>query len=163
MLTERFAALEQALVAELRRHYGSRLLSVVVFGSVGRGVPHPHSDLDVLVVARDLPHGRFRRSAEFAPVEEALEPTIASLRADGIETRLSPVLKTPEEAAAGSPLFLDFVDDARILVDVGQTFQHVLDRLKARLNELGARRVRIGSAWYWDLKPDFKPGEVFEL
>jgi hypothetical protein len=31
------------------------------------------------------------------------------------------------------------------------------------LHELGARRVRLGSAWYWDLKPDFKPGEVFDL
>jgi hypothetical protein len=29
----------------------------------------------------------------------------------------SPVFKSPEEVEAGSPLFLDMVDDARILCD----------------------------------------------
>jgi hypothetical protein len=33
------------------------------------------------------------------------------------ETSLSPLFKTPAEANRGSPLFLDLVDDARILVD----------------------------------------------
>jgi predicted nucleotidyltransferase len=138
-------------------------VSVVVFGSVGRCTPHQHSDLDVLVVVRDLPHGRFKRSAGFSPVEDALEPLISTLRAEGIETRLSPVLETPEEAAAGSPLLLDLVDDARVLLDEGGFFGHLLDSLRARLRKLGARRVRLGSAWYWDLKPDFEPGEVFDL
>jgi predicted nucleotidyltransferase len=163
MLIERFDALQHALVDELRRHYGPRLVSVAVFGSVGRGTPHQQSDLDVLVIVRDLPRGRFNRSAEFAPVEDALEPVIASLRAEGIETRLSPVLKTPEEASSGSPLFLDCVDDARVLLDEGGLFQGILERLRTRLGQLGARRVRFGSAWYWDLKPDFRPGEVFDL
>jgi hypothetical protein len=38
-----------------------------------------------------------------------------------------------------------------------------LNRLDHRLKQLGARRIRRGNAWYWDLKPDFKPGEIFEL
>ncbi|MFB3904718.1 MAG: hypothetical protein ACE15E_14805 [Acidobacteriota bacterium] len=35
--------------------------------------------------------------------------------------------------------------------------------LKDRLARLGARRVWQGNAWHWDLKPDYKPGDVFEL
>jgi hypothetical protein len=31
------------------------------------------------------------------------------------------------------------------------------------LAHLGARRVWLGNAWYWDLKPDYRPGDVFEL
>lgn len=41
-----------------RRHYGSRLVSVAVFGSVGRGTPGPDSDIDLLVVVEQLPQGR---------------------------------------------------------------------------------------------------------
>jgi len=38
-----------------------------------------------------------------------------------------------------------------------------LERLRARLAVLGARRIRRGNAWYWDLKPDYRPGDVFSL
>jgi hypothetical protein len=31
------------------------------------------------------------------------------------------------------------------------------------LEQLGARRIWRGNAWFWDLKPDYRPGEVFEL
>ena len=31
------------------------------------------------------------------------------------------------------------------------------------LEKLGARRIWRGEAWMWDLKPDYKVGEVFEL
>jgi hypothetical protein len=41
--------------------------------------------------------------------------------------------------------------------------QSALGRLKARLESLGARRIWRGNAWFWDLKPDFKPGDVIEL
>src|SRR3972149_2568376 len=59
---------------------------------------------------------------------------------------LSPILKTPEEAAAGSPLFLDMVEDAKILYDEGGFFAAVLARLRARLRQLGPARTRRGRA-----------------
>ena len=43
------------------------------------------------------------------------------------------------------------------------SLRDALDRFAARLAALGARRKWRGSAWYWDLKPDYRPGEVFEL
>ena len=80
-----------------------------------------------------------------------------------METELSPILKTPEQATAGSPLFLDMVEDARILYDRNGFFAQRLSRLRNRLIELGSKRIWRGNTWYWDLKPDFRPGEVFEL
>jgi hypothetical protein len=74
-----------------------------------------------------------------------------------------PVIKSSEEAEIGSPLFLDMVDDARVLYDRDGFFARRLERLRTRLNELGARRIWRGKVWYWDLKPDDQPGEVFEL
>jgi len=160
-------AIFQSLLAHLEAAchavYRERLVSVVVFGSVGRGVPRPDSDIDVLVVAERLPEGRMARVAEFAAVEAALGPVLADASSGGVDTRLSPVFKTPTEARTGSPLFLDMIDDGRLLVDRGGAFQAVLDGLRTRLAALGSVRVWQGSAWYWDLKPGFQPGEVIEL
>lgn len=63
----------------------------------------------------------------------------------------------------GRPLFLDMVQDARILYDDERFLARYLTTLRDRLHQLGARRVWLGNAWYWDLKPDLKPGEVIHL
>jgi predicted nucleotidyltransferase len=155
---------EQVLSA-LRRSceevYGERLTTVAVFGSAGRGTARPDSDLDLLLVAEPLPDGRMRRVDEFAAVEKRLSDLLAPEA--GAAPLLSPVLKTPAEVGHGSPLFLDMTEDARILFDRRSFFARELDRLRKRLADLGARRVWLGNAWYWDLKPDYRPGEVFEL
>lgn len=162
-LLERYNRLINGLLAELRREYGPRLVSVAVFGSVGRGTPREDSDIDLLIVARDLPQGRFQRVEEFLPVEARVEAALLEGWPGGTVPTLSPVFKTPAEAEQGSPLFLDMVEDARIVYDPEGFFGRYLERLRARLRELGARRIRLGNAWYWELKPDLKPGEVFGL
>jgi hypothetical protein len=152
-------ALREACVA----HYGDRLVSLAVFGSVGRGTPRADSDVDALIVAERLPRGRIARVTEFAAVESALAAAVSQARRSGLAPEWSPVFKTPAEVGMGSPLFLDMIDDARILVDREGFLRLALDRFSRRLALLGARRVWRGSAWYWDLKPDYRPGEVFEL
>jgi hypothetical protein len=162
-LTERYEDLLRRLLAELRAHYGPRLVSVAVFGSVGRGTMREGSDVDVLIVARDLPRGRTARVEEFLPVEDRLAPWLRRGRPLDGEILLSPVFKTPEEAEAGSPLFLDMVEDARILHDEDGFFARRLARLRARMAELGSRRIWRGETWHWVLKPDLKPGEIIVL
>lgn len=151
------------LLDSCRDVYGGRLVSLVVFGSVGRGTPRADSDVDLLIVARDLPKGRLRRVEEFGQVESRLGEVLDGARLRGVNTRFSPVFKTPEEARRGSPLFLDMVDDARLLHDGGGFFATLLDDFRQRLSRLGARRIWRGDVWLWDLKPDFQPGDVFEL
>ena len=146
-----------------RKCYGDALVSLAVFGSVGRGTPRPDSDLDLLIVADSLPDGRMKRVGEFEAVEEELKPVLSELRSAGLTVELSPVLKTPAEVLRGSPLLLDMTTDAKILYDRDSFLRSALDRLKARLEDLGARRIYRGNAWYWDLKPDFRPGDVIEL
>jgi predicted nucleotidyltransferase len=145
------------LTSLCKEYYGDRLISLAVFGSVGRGTPRPDSDIDLLVVVKDLPVGRIARVQEFATIETALAVTVK----DRIE--LSPVFKTPEEIANGSPLFLDMVEDVRLLFDRDDFFHSALKKLKERLQRLGARRIWQGNVWYWDLKPDYKQGEIFEI
>jgi hypothetical protein len=139
--------------------YGQRLVSLVVFGSVGRGTPRPDSDIDLLVVADPLPDGRIPRVREFDAVERSAVPGGPANSAH----RLSPIFKTPAEVRRGSPLFLDMLDDGRLLYDRGEFFAKELAALKERLEKLGAKRIWKGDSWYWDLKPDFKPGDEIVL
>ena len=142
-----------------QRFYEARLVSLVVFGSVGRGTPRPDSDIDILVVADPLPDGRIPRIREF----DAIEQSVASGGLSDSAHRLSAIFKTPREVRRGSPLFLDMLDDGRLLCDRDGFFAGELAALKARLDKLGSKRIWKDDTWYWDLKPDFKPGDEIVL
>jgi uncharacterized protein len=162
-LARRVDLLVADVAQRVQQHYGPRLVSLVVFGSMGRGTPRPDSDLDLLIVADGLPRGRRARVEEFEVIERAVAPRLVAERREGFPIELSPVFKTPDEVLAGSPLFLDMVDDAKVLFDRDGFFAGALSRLRERLARLGARRIWRGNAWYWDLKPDYRPGDVFQL
>ncbi len=158
-----FEPLLGSLVRETTRVYQDRVISLVLYGSVARGTAGPLSDVDFLLVADPLPSGRGARLREFEPVERAMTPDLAALRAAGFRTSLAPVFKTPEEVERGSLLFLDLTIEARILLDRDDFFRRYLDRLRDRLARLGSRRVPFKGGYYWILKPDLKPGEVVEI
>ena len=138
---------------------GSRLRSLVLFGSVARGQSRARSDVDLLVIAAGFPRSLVER-------RRALLTAWSHARArhalPAVEWNL--VTKTPEEAQFHSPLYLDIVEDGILLVDRGEFFQTVLDAMRARMRELGSRRVFLDDgSWYWDLKPDYRFGEVVEI
>ncbi len=162
-VTEQFEVLVRDLAAELKKHYGARLVSAVVFGSVGRGSPRPDSDVDVLVVAEPLPDGRMPRVRDFVAVKHAVAARLASLAEEGIHTTLAPIFKTPAEVRRGSLLFLDMIDDGRVLFDRSGFWRDFIQDFQERLRRLGARKIITGDRWYWDLKPDYKVGEIFEI
>lgn len=144
-------------------HLKERLITVALFGSVARSEATPFSDIDLLVIAKELPKGRFARMDLLESVDNEIDPLLELLRNQGIFSDICVILKTPEEAEKLSPLYLDMVEDLKILYDKDSFFSNVLDRLKASLKKLGAKRIKQGSYRYWELKPDYQPGEVFEI
>ena len=151
------------LLAETKDFYGGRLVTLAVFGSVGRGTPNYDSDVDILIVAENLPDGRMKRVAEFNSIEDKMEPYIQSVKKFGINTYLSPVIKSKKEVLYGSPLFLDMISDAIILYDEDNFFATILKNLKIRLGKLGSQKIIRGNAFFWNLKPDLKQGEDIVL
>jgi hypothetical protein len=106
----------------------------------------------LLVVIRGLPRRRLERHRTIAPLTHAV--------GDAFAEAVSIILLTPEEAVTVKPFYLGFLEGHRLLVDREGFFQKILDRLRRRLEELGARRLvdELGHP-SWDLGPDYRLGE----
>lgn len=132
---------------------------MVLFGSVARGDACDSSDIDLVVVAEDLPRSLTERARVLRQVWDRVR---VERGLSNVEWNL--VVKTPEEAAHHSPLYLDIVEDGILLHDRNGFFQSILDAMRARMQALGSRRVFLpDGAWYWDLKPDYRFGDVVEI
>jgi len=162
-LNEPYRTLVRSLLEALLKVWSKRLVSLVVFGSVARGEARRDSDVDLLIVGRDLPRPRFKRLELFEEAERLIEPIVEELWSRGYCVDFSPIILTVEEARRHRPIYLDMVIDAVIVYDEGWFFKSILDDLASKLKALGAERKRIGRSWYWVLKRDYKPGEVIEI
>jgi hypothetical protein len=103
-----------------------------------------------------LPRGRRARLKDFLVLEDTLENLQRSLRKEGYNIALSPVIKTPQELSYGGVIFIDMTEHVRILFDKDDTLKNYLSGLKQKMQQLGSRKIQLGNAWYWDLIPDYK-------
>jgi len=158
-LDEPYRSVLGKLLNSLLEVFGENLVSLVIFGSIARGDYRRDSDIDLLLVVKNLPKGRFRRVRLFEKAEEKLERDLNVLFDKGYYISFSPIIKTPEEALKISPLYLDMVEDAVIVYDRSCFFEKILVKLKKKLGELGAERIWLGRKWYWRLKNNPKFGE----
>lgn len=139
-------------VNALRQHLGDRLLAAAHFGSTARGDARPDSDIDVLVVVRDLPR-------EARAISECLGPVRDPL----FDTPVSFVPRSAEEFERDiTPLHLDLALDARVLFERDGYLSNRLSLVRRRLDEAGLyrgtdrfwhwRRVPTRAEWgiYWD-------------
>jgi predicted nucleotidyltransferase len=151
------------LIKILKSKLGDDLVSVVLYGSYAREQPTPDSDIDLLIVADKLPESSLDRQMLMAKMLPEIESSYWRSLPSGTFPYISAILKTPREADHISRLYFDMIDEAKIFFDKDNFFESVLRKVKKRLEELGAKRIRIGKMWYWDLKPDYRPGDTFEL
>jgi|SRR5919197_2848191 predicted nucleotidyltransferase len=140
----------------LASSWGDNLVSVVLFGSCARGTATPDSDIDLLIVAADLPNDRLERFRLWWPVARQHFPELAR--------KLSVILLTVAEARTTRPFYLDLVEEGVLLHDRDGFFRKALDRLRERLARLGAKRLRDPQGRpYWVLKETCAFGEPIEL
>ncbi len=139
------------------------LVSFAVYGSVARGEAGPSSDLDILVVSDDFHGSLASRIDSLAWVDGEVSDELRLLRSHGYRPSISLYPLRREEAERLPLLFLDLTEDASIIYDEAGFLAHTLSQLRARLQLMGARRVRKGNRWYWDLKPSFRFGELIQI
>ena len=152
-------------VSGVQVFYGKRLVSVVLYGSVARGNALKESDIDILLVVDGTDHSRHRRHREILPLLFTLrqDPAYQELERMGYCHEIMPLILSREEVSHTIPLYFDMVEDGIILYDDG-TMRNKLEEVRERMRVLGSRRIVLeDGSWYWDLKPDLKPGEVFEI
>ena len=162
-LHETLGGVAREYAEALKALLGDSLVSVVLFGSVARGEATSLSDIDALVAAEGLPPDRFVRRDRLEPATEALRPRLDALRKQEILTDILALYKTPAEASRFRPLYLDMTEDAILLFGRDGFFAGVLEGVRASLRRLGSRRLKWGNIRYWDLKPDYRPGEIFTI
>ena len=156
-------ALAERVVAEYRSALGSDLLAIACFGSVARGEPTLESDLDLYVVTRETVSplldprlgtvGRLRETLEYKALEQY-----------GYRPDPMPIFHSAEKLATHPWILLDIADHGVILSDSEGILTKELEAVRRRLQDLGSQRIqRPDGSWYWDLKPDWHPGETVAL
>ncbi|KXA98591.1 hypothetical protein AKJ39_01520 [candidate division MSBL1 archaeon SCGC-AAA259J03] len=151
------------LVTESLKFLGDDLVSIVLYGSIARGEAEEDSDMDVLVVAHDLPSSFSERVEHLYPVKKACQSTRVELwEEEGVYCTIQVYPLSPDETEDLRPLFLDVTTDGKLLFDRNGFMEDRLERWRKRLSELGARKVNLpDGSWFWDLNAE--DGEVVEV
>ncbi len=140
------------------------LISVVLFGSAARGEAGEGSDIDILIVAEKF--GTGGRFEVFNTIDNDLKASeeYRDLKENKLGTLISPVPLTPSEAEKNPSILLDIVTDGIILYDVDDFIEHKMESLRKKLKKIGSKKIFLDDKrYYWDLKPDYKLGEVVEI
>ena len=145
-------------------YYSKRLTSIVLYGSVGRGLFSPESDIDLLIVIKDAPRSRYDRFMEYYNnVYKKIEQDIRTEQKNGLNLQLSVIIKTDTEVLYGSPLFIEMVDNCVLLYDLDKFFEETLDQIRERMEKYGSKKIQFKGRYYWKLKSDYKWGDTIEI
>jgi len=146
--------------------YRDRLVSVALFGSIARGNWDKDSDIDLIVVLEGWQNTPvWKRIEELQGLRRTLSGT--SEFKNAIDKGFTPNIQHYPidfyEASKFHRIYIDASLDAIILYDKQDFLQSLLNKLRVKLEQQGARRVATpGKGYYWILK-DVKLGEVFAL
>ena len=149
----------QVFVEELTKKFGILLKAVIRFGSTTRGHIKNHTDVDLFVVI-DTPFLNLseKRAATFE-AEEAADRILKNLTQQGYFITVSALVRTPQQALEFTPLCLDMTLYSIVHFEDNSFANNLLERTRKKIDELGAVRKKRGLLWYWDLCPNFKPGD----
>lgn len=139
------------------------ILSFALFGSVARGEARPDSDIDLLIVHKPIDYSPYIRFSKLLFDRMRKNDEYYALQSKGLEPHPSSIFRTEKELYEQPLILLDIQEHGVIIYDTG-VLKKRFESLKNRLVELGSKKVIMDNGtWYWDIKPDWKPGEVIEL
>lgn len=165
-LPEEYREYLQKYLELVKTSFGKDLVSVCVFGSVARGRAKPTSDIDILLIADNLPETLNKRMTKLHEIHLTLKKTESykCLKNKQRNGSITEFVFSRDEIKNHPPILLDIIDDGIILYDRESFLRSVLDDIRKRLKELGSKKIVINEdKWFWVLKPDIKFGERVKI
>jgi predicted nucleotidyltransferase len=133
----RFEDTLSRVLGELKSRFGNDLVSVVLFGSHARGNAHWHSDVDLLVVANNLPSGWRKQDAVALAIEE-----LGLVLGQAVQIILVSPGDVRYSVESIAPLMLEIWDAHRCVFDPEGFFAAQITRFTQNMTERGARKLR---------------------
>ncbi|MEK7395875.1 MAG: nucleotidyltransferase domain-containing protein [Candidatus Poribacteria bacterium] len=136
--------IENRIVEGIKRYFGSRLISIVLFGSQARGTATEHSDIDLVVIAKGVP-SNWRKQKEIN-IEVRWSEELSSLP-------VSIILKNPTTVKSSlsviQPLLFGILKSYKVLYDPTSFFETQAEiyrkkMKKWRVEEIGEDSWRVG-------------------
>lgn len=146
----------EEFIRRCKEKFGEDLISVALFGSYARGTANGKSDIDVLLVVKDL------RGSVGERLDKTLDIIMDISGLYGKE--IYEHILTPDEVKKHPSILLDLTQDATILFDKENFLWAELKKIGDRLRSLHAERIWLDDKrWYWKLNPNIKIGEVVRI
>ncbi len=128
--------IEHKIIEEMKRYFGSELVSVVLFGSQARGTADEHSDIDLVVIAEGIPTD-WRQQDEII-IELKMSPGL-------IRLPVSIILKSPDVVKASldavQPLLFGILKSYEVLYDPSGFFEKQAEIYRERMREWDVREI----------------------
>jgi predicted nucleotidyltransferase len=112
-----------------KQKFGDNLISIILFGSYARGTATEYSDVDLLIIAKNLPKRRIER---YKIIRDIILDFIYEY-----EINLSPILIKPEELSHKniSPLIYGILTGYKVIYDKDNFWKNYLERIKPIIKE----------------------------
>ena len=112
-----------------KQKFGDNLISIILFGSYARGMATEYSDVDLLIIAKNLPKRRIER---YKIIRDIILDFIYEY-----EINISPILIKPEELSHKniSPLIYGILTGYKVIYDKDNFWKNYLERIKPIIKE----------------------------
>ena len=128
--------IENRIVEELKKYFGDKLVSVVLFGSQARGTANEHSDIDLVVIAKSVP-------SDWRKQDDII--TDISLSEGLADIPISVILNNPEEIISSlnviQPLMFGILKNYKILYDSDSFFDTQSQIYRKRMQEWDVQEI----------------------
>ena len=107
-----------------KEKFGDDLISIILFGSYARGTATEYSDIDLLIIVKNLPERRIDRYKIIKDIDlEFLKKYCIAL---------SPILVKPEELSIKSinPLIYGILTGYRVIYDKNNFWKNYLEKIR---------------------------------
>jgi len=158
-----YQAVIDKIINLLDQYIKDDFLACSLFGSIARGEATSLSDIDLLIIHKKCPKDMAK---EFSKIVIKLRETdeYNELLKRGILPEPYPIFLDEGQLKKHPWILLDVTNHGIILRDPYKILEKELKLVQKKLKQLGSYRVILpDKTWYWVLKPDWKPGEIFEL